>query len=65
MVSQRQKTTYKDVANELIDQLRRNNDMSDLAGLNDELSEGEEDEEDSSIEEYSTKRSLKSSDKKL
>jgi len=39
--------------------------MSDLAGLNDELSEGEEDEEDSSIEEYSTKRSLKSSDKKL
>ena len=48
MVSKRQRTTYKDVANDLIEELKKNNEMKEL-GLED-FSEKEDGEEEPSIE---------------
>lgn len=47
LVNAKQKTTYKDVANELIEQLRKTGDTKEYA-FNDEVSENEEDQEDES-----------------
>lgn len=49
LVYQKQKTTYKDVANELIEQLKRSNEMKDLTGLGD-LSGVEDNDEESEQE---------------
>mgnify|MGYP001343443809 CR=1 FL=1 len=48
LVSKRQRTTYKDVANDLIEELKKNNEMKEL-GLED-FSEKEDGEEEPSIE---------------
>lgn len=56
LVYRKQRTTYKDVANELIEQLRKNNDPSiaqEFASLKGDFSDDDEDElggEDSSYE---------------
>lgn len=64
LVYQRQRTTYKDVANELIDQLKKNSEMQELAGLN-EVSSDEDEDDDVSVEESAAKRSRAcASDKK-
>jgi hypothetical protein len=63
LVQKRQKTTYKDVANELIEQLKKNSEMQEMTGFNEEISDDEE--EESSVETKSpSKRKNGGSDKK-
>ena len=50
LVYQKQRTTYKDVANELIEQLKQNSEMKELTGLADFSDHEDGDEEDSSAE---------------
>ena len=67
LVYQKQKTTYKDVANELINQLRNNADMKNLIGIGD-IDDGDDNDEppeETSFNSFSNKKkSGKSSQQK-
>ena len=60
LVYQKQRTTYKDVANELIEQLKRSNEMKELTGLG-EFSEREDNDEESDVDVKPTQKRGKDS----